>query len=143
MNSQRAFSLIEVMIVVSIIGILVAVALPAYSGYVIRAKVPEATSGLATKRIQMEQFFQDNRTFIGGTACNADTTRSRNFDFTCAGPNGTPATVSAYRLAAVGKDSMAGFVYTIDQDNARATTGAPAGWVLSATCWVTKQDGTC
>jgi type IV pilus assembly protein PilE len=38
---------------------------------------------------------------------------------------------------------MAGFVMTINQANARATTGVPTGWTTNATCWVLKKSGTC
>jgi type IV pilus assembly protein PilE len=46
-------------------------------------------------------------------------------------------------LQAAGKSSMAGFTYTINQDNAKATTAVPAGWTTNASCWVTRKGGVC
>ena len=60
-----SFNLIEVMIVVVIISILAAIAIQAYSDYVIRGKLTEATSNLGQLRIRAEQWFQDNRTYVG------------------------------------------------------------------------------
>ena len=47
-HANKGFSLIEVMIVVAIIGILAAVAIPAYSRYLARAKVSEAITLMST-----------------------------------------------------------------------------------------------
>lgn len=140
MKSKRknGFTLVELMIVVAIIGILTTIALPAYQEYVIRGRIPDATSNLANKRIQMEQFFQDNRSYAAGTACDADATSSKYFDFSCTGLSAT-----AYTLQAVGKAAMTGFTYTINQQNAKATTVVPTGWATSSQCWVTKKDGSC
>lgn len=147
MKTQQGFSLIELMIVVAIVGILSVVAVPAYNNYVIRGKIPEATGNLASKRVRMEQFFQDNRTYLNGTGCTADTTTSKYFDFTCATAPGVVATATAYTIAAIGKDSMAGFTYTIDQSNTKTSAiVAPASsdWIASSTsCWITKEGGVC
>jgi type IV pilus assembly protein PilE len=137
-NEQQGFSLVELMIVVVIVGILATVAMPSYQDYVTRGKIPDATSNLATKRVQQEQFFQDNQTYVNGTGCVADTTTSQYFNFSCAG-----VTATTYTLSAVGKATMAGFTFTLDQSNNKATTGVPAGWTANATCWVTAKGGTC
>ena len=139
MKFQHGFTLIELMIVVAIIGILSSIAYPAYSDYIIRGKITEATSALAAKRILMEQFFQDNRTYVSAPACNSDTTTSSNFTFSC---SGTP-NASNYTLQAVGRSGMTGFTYTINESNAKASTITASGWTGNTACWVTKKGGTC
>ena len=144
MKLQKGFTLIELLVVVTIIGILTAIALPAYTDYVTRSKIPDATGNLAIKRVAMEQFFQDNKTYVGATACANDNTSSQYYTFSCTSAD---AFVSTYAIAATGKSTMAGFVYTVDQSNNKATAiSAPANskWIAaSATCWITKPGGVC
>ncbi len=146
MKNQIGFTLIELMIAVVVVAILAAVALPSYTSYVTRGRISEATAGLAAKRVQLEQFFQDNRTYVSGlatvpttNACDADTTTSSYFDFSCvAGWDNL-----TYTLQAVGKNAMTGFTYTINQPGARTSVITATGWTANTNCWVTKQGGGC
>jgi type IV pilus assembly protein PilE len=142
-NAQSGFTLLELMITVVIVAILAAIAIPGYSGYVTRGNISDATSRLATKQVQMEQSFQDNRTYLGGAGCTSDTTSSKNFDFSCTGAGAPSAT--AFILSAVGKGSMSGFTFTINQSGAKTTAAVPTGWSIASpnNCWVTKKGGTC
>lgn len=124
------FTLIEAMITVAIIGILAAVALPSYTDYVKRGKIPEATTALGQGRVAMEQWFQDNRTYAGAS-CPGN---GKHFSFTCT----TGAT--SFTISASGSGSMNGFGYSIDQNNTRASS---TPWGNSSSCWVSSKGGSC
>ncbi len=142
MKSAKGFTMIEILIVVAIISILAAIALPAYGNYVTRGKIPDATSNLASKRVLMEQFFQDNHTYVSAPACNNDSTSSKYFTFSCGNQ-----TANTYTLTATGSGTMAGFSYTLDQSNTKGSSiVAPAKSIwqaTSTTCWITNTGGQC
>jgi len=60
---QKGFTLIELMIVVAIIGILAAVALPAYQDYTARSKLTEVMLQVGTCKNAVTEFIQSNGTF--------------------------------------------------------------------------------
>lgn len=138
-HQPSGFTLIEVMITVAIIGILSAIAMPSYTDYVLRGKLVEATGALQTLRTSMEQYYQDNRTYVGA-ACTTTPSSLKYFVVTC----GTPS-ASAYTLTATGSTTTAGFIYTIRQDGSQTST-VSAAWDSSQTvyaCWIMKRGATC
>jgi type IV pilus assembly protein PilE len=142
-QSNAGFTLIEILVVVAIIGILAAVAVPSYTGYVQRGKIQEATSVLADARVKLENKYLDDRTYAGGGgawACNGTAPTGRYFTYSCRG------TATAYTIVATGvaTENMGGFSYAVDQSNVRSSTFTSlSGWNNSTTCWVIKKGESC
>jgi type IV pilus assembly protein PilE len=147
--STGGYTLIELMIVVAVMGILAAIAIPMYTDYVTRGRIIDATTKLGDLRTQLEKCFMDWRAY-NNAACpvpasvaayNADPSAS----FTIAWP---PLVFSAttYTLTAAGIPArgMSPFAYTIDQTNAKTTVAVKPGWLGAGnTCWVIRKDGSC
>lgn len=68
MNAQKGFTLIELMIVIAIIGILAAIALPAYQDYSTRAKISEPILAASTCRTAVTEAYQTGSPLPGANA---------------------------------------------------------------------------
>ena len=99
MKTNNGFTLVELLLVMAIIGLMAGAALPFYNDYVMRSKLVEGTSALSDGRIKMEQFFQDNRTYLNGPTPAATT----NFTYVAVG------TLSTYTITATGLNTVSAF----------------------------------
>lgn len=140
-HKVSGFSLIELMIVVAIIGIIAAIALPGYSEYVRRGKAAEATSTLADLKNKMEQYYQDNRTYedVGDLTapCAPAEGTVKYFIYSC-----TTQSVDEFTLNASSIDDidMDGFNFTINQAGEKTSTFSGSA---EAACWLNSKTGSC
>lgn len=128
-TTQKGFTLVELMITVAIIGILASIAVPSYNDYVKQGQAAEATATLADARIQIEQCYQDSRSYAG-CACPPNGT---HFNYTCT------LAADTYTLTANGKGNVSNFQFTVDQANAKTSTYDG----VSGNCWKTGKTSAC
>ncbi len=138
---QKGFTLVELMVVVLIVGLLAAVGVPQYAAHVAAGKMADAQGALSNHKSQMEQYFQDRRTYLAadGTSCGVAPAQASTQFFTvaCAA---TAETFSSTATAGA-NSNLTGLAFTLNHLGAKSTT--LSGTTTCATGWAKKKTGVC
>ncbi|NLU13159.1 MAG: prepilin-type N-terminal cleavage/methylation domain-containing protein [Gammaproteobacteria bacterium] len=119
---QKGFTLIELMIVVAIIGILAAVALPAYQDYTIRAKISECAGVVAACKTSVSEYYASENALPTNSAAAGCATTTTQY---CGAPSVANGIITVATDASVGIASC-NLVLT--------PTATANGWSGSTTC---------
>ena len=137
---QKGFTLIELMIVVAIVGILAAIALPAYQDYVIRSKISEALAALGACKTSIADFAANKGTLpanLTESGCGSNASKYVESLDVAAGV----VTVTTSALAELGAASSTTIKLT---PAAVATNNAITSWTCSTGTIPTKYlPGSC
>jgi prepilin-type N-terminal cleavage/methylation domain-containing protein len=99
MNNDRGFTLIELMVVVIIVGVLAAVAIPLYTGYIKNARTSEGVARVGAIMTAAKAYHQQNSAWPasdGAAGFYADFTATEHFTYTM--------TAAGFTVTATGKD---------------------------------------
>ena len=141
---MRGVTLIELMIVLAIVAVIAAIALPTYRHYLLRVQRSEAVAALLRIRAAQEKFFLQNNAYASGAQLAAAPpeglgmgvrTENRLYELSIAVPDPTPGAAAVSFLAAATAagaqtDDTSCLLFTVNDQGVRDSSPAPA-----ARCW--------
>ncbi|MEE9326955.1 MAG: type IV pilin protein, partial [Cocleimonas sp.] len=130
LKSQKAFTLLELMIVVAIVGILASIAIPSYQESVRQSRRADATGALYVFANSMERFFTVNNTYDG--APEDDNTDF--YDLSNGSPSATTYTLSAAPISGSAQVDDSCGTLTLTHTGVEGVTGQESGYT-AADCW--------
>jgi type IV pilus assembly protein PilA len=125
-QDEKGFTLIELLVVILIIGILAAIALPAFLNQREKAQDSEAKSGARTVQTAMETYYTDNQNYTGATKAVLEGIEPaiKQFDARLNVDSTTPA--NGYTITVTSRGSNA-HTFTITRDSTGNVTRAGTG----------------
>ncbi|MFK5947927.1 MAG: type IV pilin protein [Methylococcales bacterium] len=138
MKKMAGFTLIELMITVAIVGVIVAIAIPSYSNYVMKARRADGISMLLRVAAQQERYSYDENTFAAnlstlGYSANTVSSAENYYNISVAAvpaANSTSYTLLAVPTGAQADDTECGTL-SIDAQGTKAKTGTGS----VSDCW--------
>jgi len=139
---QQGFTLIELMIVIAILGILMAIAIPAYQDYSIRAKVSECDNMLAPAKTGLAEYRSSNTAFPAALASAGVDTQASTY---CDAPTITTASATAVTLNIVAPATKTGGSgdVTLALTGTRNATSGDIQWACTSSGTTKYAPGSC